>query len=201
MKNILGNLGFMWANGHTQISQMSVAFETIKNDIQNRGDEALRERLKEYIQLGLVNQNVAIREINDMFSSENFENAMMDNLNSQRTSKKAKQAKGVVKGIKRQLLDTKSVILPAKFEQMLDDLYPAEDDFFKIVAFEIERNRYAEALFGKPYEKLTPKEKKALNEYIVDKIVKQTYPSYDRVPTAVRAPSQIWLGNFVSFVA
>ena len=201
MKNILGNLGFMWANGHTQISQMSVAFETIKNDIQNRGDEALRERLKEYIQLGLVNQNVAIREINDMFSSENFENAMMDNLNSQRTSKKAKQAKGVVKGIKRQLLDTKSVILPAKFEQMLDDLYQAEDDFFKIVAFEIERNRYAEALFGKPYEKLTPKEKKALNEYIVDKIVKQTYPSYDRVPTAVRAPSQIWLGNFVSFVA
>ena len=84
---------------------------------------------------------------------------------------------------------------------MLNDAYQKEDDFFKIVAFENEINRYSDALFNKPQSELTSQEFDALKEFIVDKRVKQTYPSYDRVPEGVRIPSKFFLGNFISFVA
>ena len=178
-KNVLGNLGFMWANGHTDLSKMAIAYTTIKNDLKKGGDAAARARLKKYIELGLTNQNVAIREINEMFGSDNLEAAMLLRSSKQRSVKKT----------------------IASIKQVADDLYQAEDDFFKIVAFENEIARYSDALFNKPYESLTEVEQKALDEYLANKVVKQTYPSYDRVPEGVRLPSKIWLGNFVSFVA
>ena len=38
----------MWANGHTDLTKMGVAYKTIKNDLKKGGDAALRARLKKY---------------------------------------------------------------------------------------------------------------------------------------------------------
>jgi hypothetical protein len=158
---------------------MANAYKTIKNDLLKGGDVAARARMKKYTKLALTNQNIAVREIKDMFSSDNFEKAILT-----RASKNT--------SVEKKLLGIK---------QAADDMYQAEDDFFKIVAFEIELARYSDALFGKPYDALTATEQAAVDEYIADKIVKQTYPAYDRVPEGIRLPSKIWLGNFVSFTA
>ena len=192
-KNVIGNLGFMWSNGHTDLKALSTAYKVIKNDIKSGGDKALLERARKYVELGLTNQNISLREINDMFGSTNLEDAMLERLTKKNLTKKLK---GWIPSLKK-----KSFVLPEKFEQFLEDMYQAEDDFFKIVAFENEIARYSDALYGKPYNKLTAEQQQALDEYVADKVVKQTYPSYDRVPEGVRSLSKIWLGNFVSFVA
>ena len=192
-KNVFGNLGFMWANGHTDLKALSTAYKVIKNDIKSGGNKALLERSRRYVELGLTNQNISLREINDMFGSTNLEDAMLERLTKKNLTKKLKNWVPSTK--------KKSFVLPEKTEQFLEDMYQAEDDFFKIVAFENEIARYSDAVYGKPYNKLSAEQQQALDEYVADKVVKQTYPSYDRVPKGVRSLSKIWLGNFVSFVA
>ena len=88
-----------------------------------------------------------------------------------------------------------------KNSKAFEDAYQAEDDFFKIVAFEIEKSRYSEALYGKPKSDLTAEEAAEVDEYVA-KIVKNTYPTYSRVPEAIKMIRRNPLiGNFVSFQA
>ena len=188
-KNVFGNLGFMWANGHTfnpleAGTEMAKAYQTLYNDFRKGDSKVLNERMNEYIELGIVKQSASLGEIRAMFKDANLGRTVEERLNNQKigvknlTLKKAKDA--------------------GKF---MEDLYQAEDDFFKIVAFEIEKNRYSEALFGKPKSELTAEESAKVDEYVAG-IVKNTYPTYSRVPEAIsllrRSPL---IGNFVSFQA
>jgi len=82
-----------------------------------------------------------------------------------------------------------------------EDLYQAEDDFFKIVAYENEVNRYSKALFGVDPTKLTEQQRVELDTKVAE-IVKNTYPTYSRVPEIVKLLKvNPVLGNFVSFQA
>jgi len=88
-----------------------------------------------------------------------------------------------------------------RFTRGSENVYQAEDDFYKVFAYENELSRYSKAMFGKSKKELTPDERAEVDK-VVAEIVKNTYPTYSRIPEAVnmirRAPL---IGNFVSFQA
>ena len=207
-KNVFGNLGFMYANGHifdTPLlsiegvegsDDMISAYKTLKNDfgglkfvdgkpqLISKEDKALNERMNEYIELGIVKQSASIGEIRDMFKDANMSVAMENRLNNQKLTLKNQALSGA-----------------RKTGKFFEDLYQAEDDFFKIVAFEAEKNRYSKALHGKPKSELTAEQAAEVDEYVA-KIVKNTYPTYSRVPEAIKMIRRNPLiGNFISFQA
>ncbi len=184
MKNIIGNLGFVWTNGHFEPAAIAKAYSTVKNDFSKNNKQDLRDRMNNYISLGIVKQSAGLGEIKDMFKDANWDTAMASRLSNERL--------GILGKAKRFFLQKK---------KGLEDAYQAEDDFFKIIAYENELSRYSEAMFNKNKNNLTEEELKEVNK-VVTEIVKNTYPTYDRIPEAIkmirRAP---FIGNFVSFQA
>ena len=207
-KNVFANYGFMYANGHlfeTPLlsiegvegsDDMISAYKTLRNDFGrlkfvdkrpqfiSKDDKALNEKMNEYIELGIVKQSASIGEIRDMFKDANMSVAMENRLNNQKLT-----------------LKNQTLSASRKTGKVFEDLYQAEDDFFKIVAFEAEKNRYSKALYGKPKSELTAEQAAEVDEYVA-KIVKNTYPTYSRVPEAIKMIRRNPLiGNFVSFQA
>ena len=184
MKNIIGNLGFVWTNGHFEPAAIAKAYSTVKNDFSKNNKQDLRDRMNNYISLGIVKQSAGLGEIKDMFKDADWDTAMASRLSNERL--------GILGKAKRFFLQKKKA---------LEDAYQAEDDFFKIIAYENELSRYSEAMFNKNKNNLTEEELKEVNK-VVTEIVKNTYPTYDRIPEAIkmirRAP---FIGNFVSFQA
>tara|TARA_R110000765_G_scaffold105085_1_gene195083 strand:- start:83 stop:2965 length:2883 start_codon:yes stop_codon:yes gene_type:complete len=204
-KNVTGNLGFMFINGHS-MSEMREAYNVARADFSEGSNiigrtavkvlslgtrrtskeigKSLREKMSTYIRLGIVKQSAGLNEVREMFKDSNFDSA----------------AENVFRSEKKSLL-TKAKRTLLKFKSGFENLYQAEDDFFKIVAFENEMSRYSDALFGKKKNDLDPKEFKEVSEYVAE-IVKNTYPTYSRVPKIIklirRSPI---LGNFISFQA
>lgn len=83
----------------------------------------------------------------------------------------------------------------------IQDTYGAEDDFFRIMAFETEKKRYAKRLYGRKFELLTPAEQRAVKEKAAQ-IVIDTMPTYSRVPEIVKDIQKFPLtGTFVAFPA
>jgi hypothetical protein len=181
-KNVLGNLGFVWANGH--YTDMDKAYSIVKNDLLKANNQEKREIMENYIRLGIVKQSAGIGEIMDMFKDANFNTAMASRLNNKKLN--------ILGKAKRFLFQAK---------KFAEDLYQAEDDFFKIVAYENELRRYSKALFDKSKKDLTPKELEQVNK-VVAEIVKNTYPTYSRIPEAIKMIRRFpFIGNFVSFQA
>jgi len=182
-KNVVGNLGFMWANGHTDLTQMNTAYQALKADLSG-GSKEFQARMNRYIELGIVKQSAAVGEIRDMFKDAKMDDALARRMNDKGLSLKDKALRKARVGAKK-----------------VEDLYQAEDDFFKIVAFENESNRYSEAMFGKSPEQLNEQERAELDGYVAE-LVKNTYPTYSRVPEAVQMIRRFpIMGNFVSFQA
>lgn len=183
MRNVLGNFGFLFMNGHYRIDKSREAFNLVKNDILKGKDKALRDKLNEYIEKGIIKQSAGVGEIRDMFKEANFDDALAERMSDRNLNKFDKA--------KRKLLQGK---------KFAEDLYQSEDDFFKIIAYENEKIRYSDAIFGKDNE-LTQEQEKEIDDKVVE-IVKNTYPTYDRVPEIVQFIRRFPLvGNFVSFQA
>jgi hypothetical protein len=184
MKNVIGNLGFIFNNAHFNPKALSTSYKTIKNDFTKGNRQELRDKMNNYISLGIVKQSAGLGEIMDMFKDADWDTAMASRLSNEKI--------GILGKAKRFLLQGK---------KKLEDAYQAEDDFFKIIAYENELSRYSEAMFDKDKKDLTEDELKQVND-VVTEIVKNTYPTYDRIPEAIkmirRAP---FIGNFVSFQA
>ena len=182
-KNVIGNLGFMWANGHYDLTQLETAYQTLKADMKG-GSQALQDRMNRYIELGIVKQSAALGEIRDMFKDANMDDALANRMNNENLSRSQNLLRKARVGMKK-----------------AENLYQAEDDFFKIVAFENERNRYAKAQFGVEADQLTPEQSAELDNYVAE-LVKNTYPTYSRVPEAIQMIRRFpFMGNFVSFQA
>lgn len=87
------------------------------------------------------------------------------------------------------------------FRKKIEQTYGAEDDFYKIMAFETEKARYAQAIYGAPFESLTPAEQRDLERRAAD-IVTSTLPTYSKVPAIVRDIQRFpFTGTFVAFPA
>ena len=183
-KNIIGNLGFMMANGHWRLGEMGEAYKVVKNDISKMSNQELRNRMNYYIGLGIVKQSAGLGEIKDMFKDANFDDALVSRLSNENLNFYQKTKRSLLKG-----------------KKVAEDLYQAEDDFFKIVAFENELSRYSDAIYEKTKSDLTAEERSNLESRVAE-IVKNTYPTYDRVPEAIQMIRRFpFIGNFVSFQA
>jgi hypothetical protein len=184
MKNVFGNLGFVLLNGHWRVNEMGRAYKTVKNDLFSKDKAGLRDYMNKLIELGIVKQSAGIGELRAMFKDADWDTAMIERINKNTGSKwdwiKSKFSKG------------------AKF---MEDLYQSEDDFFKIVAYENELSRYSKAMFGKSKNELTQEERAEVDK-VVAEIVKNTYPTYSRIPELVNMIRRFpFVGNFISFQA
>jgi hypothetical protein len=183
-KNVFGNLGFVLLNGHWRLNEMVRAYKTVKNDLMSSDKAGLRDYMNRLIELGIVKQSAGIGELRAMFKDADWDTAMIERINKNTGSKwdwiKSKFNKGT---------------------KFMEDLYQSEDDFFKIVAYENELSRYSKAMFGKSKNELTESERAEVDA-VVAEIVKNTYPTYSRIPELVNIIRRFpFIGNFISFQA
>ena len=176
-KNITGNIWFMLSNGYFNYKKYGEAFNVLKNTKDNE----LRDKLDEYIRAGIIDQSAALGEIKSMFSDADFETAIENRLKKNPIEKAKKASKWVI---------TK-----------LNTAYQLEDDFYKIVSYESEKNRYSNAEFSKPFDELND-DQKLMVSAIAAENTKNVLPNYARIPGLVKilrvAPIT---GTFISFQA
>jgi hypothetical protein len=168
MKNVLGAFEFALSNGHVDFKEYANAYKVIMNDVKNKGNKYLEEKMLEYIKSGVITQNVALGEIKSMFKDDDFEKAFERRMSMANESKVSRLLKGA-----RSYLN--------KLDKKLIDVYQAEDNLFKIIGFEIERKRYADIEYDKKYDQLTDDQKKDVDR-IVSENIKNILPNYDRIP-------------------
>ena len=141
--------------------------------------EAANARYRELLRLGVVNSQVQLGDIKNLLKDVRFgENIDLDKpLGSMMSKLFGIGKRGAKKGMK-----------------FAEDLYTAEDDFFKIANFAIERNRLKTA-FTKAGREFTDQ---LLDEEAAN-IVRNTVPNYAYVSDTVRLLRRLPLGTFMSF--
>jgi hypothetical protein len=179
--NFFSNVGFAAVNGYGNVQELSKAYEAFRN--LTRGKKFNRELYNKYIRLGLIDKSVGLSEARELFSDENFESAVLRNID--------KKGNNILSKINSKL---KKV-----FKKVFENPYQAEDDFWKIYAFENEKIRYSNALYNKKPSDLTEAELSEV-EKIAAENVKKVLPSYDQIPDGVKKLRSIpVVGSFVSF--
>ena len=182
--NFLSNTGFAAVNGHllapgagkearqTSLSEL-FSFWTDPNTKKEQ-----QEKYARYIELGIVNQNIGLNDIKE-FAKRGEEKWLEDQLKTNSSARQAFQWAG--KGAEK--------------------LYETGDNFWKIKGFEVEKNRYADALYGKSFEELTKAEKKDVEERAAE-IIKNVYPNYSKLPEFLNEARRSAFGPvFSSFIA
>jgi hypothetical protein len=182
IRNFLSSAAFSLANGTILTSPrlMAQAMNEARKVVQvgMRQPEAMA-KYREYLDLGIVNTNVRLGDIRNLFKDVRFGDGniatdsvlkpLLNNL-----------GKGISRGVK-------------KTTKAFQDAYVAEDDFWKIYNYEIElarlRNAYAKK--GLPIPANIKQE--------VAEVVKNTVPNYARVGQFVRSMRMSPFGNFMSW--
>ena len=187
-KNVFGNLFFMAQNGYIHPKEYYKASKLIIDDLFKRSSEDQLSIMTGYIDLGIINQNATLRDLQDVFkNSKSFEDTLdkaYENTND--LGKIAKARTQFAKGFK-------------TADKFTRDIYQAEDDLFKIIAFEFEKKRRSQVIFGKSYESLNDTEAKEVNN-VTAEIVKNILPNYGRVGDITKYLRIIPVaGSFASF--
>ena len=167
---------------------MKLAYQALQTGLKGtRQQNALYDKL---IKLGVVNSNVRIGDLTRLLEDINFGATMS-------------YQKGM-KGLMKQMSKVKSIG---------QDLYTAEDDFWKIYSWAIEKSRLEKALRaqgvtrGTKSAQITNAKGQAIEvtEEWLEKeaadIVKNNIPNYDYVPDFIKGLRKLPIGNFVSFPA
>ena len=188
-KNIFGNSAFVMSNGH-DITKLGNAIKIVANDLKTMSKPEVQAKIDEYIEAGIMRQGAGINEIRDM-----FKDASLDNYLERRLS--AKQPRSSFGKAGKYLASFTNKVIRG-----LEDAYQAEDDMFKIAAYENEVSRYADAWYNKKPANLTDAEKKIVSEKAANN-VKDTYPTYSRIPEGIKLMRRVPLifGSFISFQA
>lgn len=141
--------------------------------LQIPGARMDNERYRELLRLGVVNSNVRLGDLQRLLKDTNFGESVNTNK--------------ALRELMRPL---------SKAKKFTEDLYTAEDDFWKLTSFALERQR-----LGRAYEKYgIAKTAKELDEEAAD-IIRNNIPNYDMVNDFIKATRKLPLGNFVSFPA
>jgi len=184
-RNFFSATGFSAANGVmvdmvTNPGQTAKAFADAFGPLQvGTRSEAANARYRDLLRLGVVNSQVQLGDIKNLLKDVRFgDNVDLDKPLASMGKKLFGLAKrGVKKGVK-----------------LAEDLYTAEDDFFKIANFAIERNRLKNA-FTKAGREFT---EESLDQEAAN-IVRNTVPNYAYVSDTVRLLRRLPLGTFMSF--
>lgn len=168
VRNLVGNTGFAVANGHVQARKMVPAIKTTINQLAKMENPEFKEAYKRYQELGVVGESARGGELQDIIKDASKEGGELENMMDNTATKFLKKGRKVV-----------------------NDMYQAEDDVWKIYAFENEMARYKKAYPEMEQGKLDIK---------VAEIVRNTYPTYSLVPEAIKQLRRVPLvGTFVSF--
>jgi hypothetical protein len=185
VKNIIGNMGFAVSNGHW--NNLPEAYKYIKGSIKGGSNKEVIQMMETLNRYGVLNNVIGVGELKAYFdnneSIDDFLKTIYNNANQNTTASKLGKAKANL----------------SKIPKAIEKAYAIEDDVFKILAFVNESNRYAQAIYNKKYDKLSDTEKKDIDG-ISSEIVKDTFPTFSRVPQGVKTLSKFaFLGNFLSF--
>ena len=178
-KNVLGNAYFMAQNGYFNPKDYNEAYKVLINEIRNLDNEQLNKKLDEYIKAGIINQGVSLREVQGLLEGEQDFDVKIE----KRTAKRSENI--IKKGAK---------YLAKKAE----DAYQAEDDLFKIVAYENEKRDYAKIEYDKDYNDLSEKEKAKVDSKVAE-IVKNILPNYSRLGNISKILRVAPVATFISF--
>jgi len=185
-KNVSGNVTFMLANGYFKPDAYRQSAKVIYNDFLKKTDQELRDKMQEYVEAGIIDQSAVLGELRSMFKDEDFDKTFERRMNSEKLNSVNK----FVDRVKR---------LGKKSAEFAQNAYQAEDDYFKIVSYETEKNRYANAMFRNDYSKLSEDEQSDVRDHVTE-ITKNVLPNYGRVPGAVKLVKAFpVVGTFISF--
>ena len=191
IKNVLGNFGFMAINGHLSrkgLKNFTTAFNRVQKQVRGKSDADLKAQMKIYRELGLIGQSVTLGDVKKIFETDTFEDAYVKAFERQHSN-----------AIKSKIDAQKS-----RFKRIIGkvgEAYQAEDDMFKIAAFEVEKDNYSNVYFDKEYSELSESERDFVDDKAVS-YVKDVYPTYDRVaPLLKKIGRNPLFGNFISFIA
>ena len=153
--------------------EIAAAMKDAFKALQIPGSRMANDEYRKLLSLGVVNSNVRLGDLTKLLKDTNFGETV--------NSTKA------LRGLMRPL---------SKAKKWTEDMYTAEDDFWKITSYALERRRLA-----KSYEKYgINKTIDELDEEAAD-IIRNQIPNYDMVNDFIRATRKLPLGNFVSFPA
>ena len=187
MRNFVSAGAFAAANGiipAADVKAIKMAYQALQTPL--KGTRQQNDLYQELLELGVVNSNVRLGDLSRLLKDVNFGETMTSD-----------------KGM-RLLLKPLS-----KLKQVSQDLYTAEDDFWKIYSWAVEKGRIEKAfeksgvVRGQYFKrngvdiKLTDK---FLKEEAAD-IVRNNIPNYDYVSDFVKGLRKLPIGNFVSFPA
>ena len=189
LRNFVSAGAFAAANGILPAADpgaIKQAYQALQTGL--KGTRQQNELYEELLRLGVVNRNVRIGDISKLMEDVGFGSSMTSD-----------------KGM-RLLLKPLS-----KIKSTAQDLYTAEDDFWKIYSWAIEKNRIEKAFEAQGVIKNTNASIKRngvqikyddefLKQEAAD-IVKNNIPNYDYVSDFVKGLRKLPIGNFVSFPA
>ena len=187
LRNFVSAGAFAAANGIIPAADPAAikqAYQALQTPL--KGTRQQNDLYQELLELGVVNSNVRLGDLSRLLKDVNFGETMTSD-----------------KGM-RLLLKPLS-----KLKQVSQDLYTAEDDFWKIYSWAVEKNRIEKAFekigvtrgqFFKRNGVDVRLDENFLKQEAAD-IVRNNIPNYDYVSDFVKGLRKLPIGNFVSFPA
>ncbi|WP_341715226.1 hypothetical protein [Limnobacter sp.] len=172
VRNLISAGAFATANGIVPTpSAMKEAYSALQ--IGLKGAQTQNELYRKLLKLGVVNSNVRLGDLTRLLEDVRFGETL--------TSDKA--LRGLLKPL-------------SKLKSFAQDAYTAEDDFWKITSWAVERDR-----LNKAYTKYGIKRTLDQLDEEAASIVRNNIPNYDYVSNFVKGLRKFPIGNFVSFPA
>jgi len=173
-RNFVGNVFFMVNNAYNPFTGKSaLAFKDAWTNMKNLEDRKYVSRLTELRVLSNGSYIGSIRELLNTMNADSVDQFFEGKLGSGAN----------------------------KFRKGIEDTYQAEDDFYRIMAFETEKARYSKSWYGQPFESLTPAQQDAIEKHAAE-LVTALMPTYSMIPEIVKDIQKFPLtGTFVAFPA
>jgi len=173
IRNLISNTGFTVANGHWRLDKAGKAMWATATGMFQLSNTEYRAYYNRLAELGLVGEDVRAGELKDA-----LRDASKADIDEFLYNREARHAKKIVRTAR------------AGYRG-LNALYQAEDGVWKIYAWENEKARYTKA---------HPDWSQQQIEEHAAKIVRDTYPTYSKIPEGVKALRRFpVVGTFVSF--
>lgn len=172
-RNFAGNVFFMINNAYSPLNaKQALAFKDAWTNMKNIDDRKYVSRLTELRVLANGSYIGSIKEL----------------LNSMNADSVDQFFEGMGTGSNR-------------LRKGIENTYGAEDDFYRIMAFETEKARYATAWYGQPFAALTPAQQNAVEEHAAGLVI-NLLPTYSMIPEIAKDIQKFPLtGTFVAFPA
>ena len=190
IRNLVSAGAFAAANGiipfiHYNPKMMAQTFK--KLNVGLPGSRQQMEAYRELVELGVVNTNVSLGDLRGLLQDVNFGTAFSAD----------RGMRGIMKPLSR-------------LKKWTEDMYTAEDDFWKIGTFAAERIR-----LGRAYEKAGVERGTLMRNFAGDMveynenfikheaahIVRNNVPNYDYVSETIKGIRKLPIGNFMAFPA